>query len=430
MGKLLQRVSIEMLSVSNKRLLGAELLAVVEQIFAEFPTSGAKPARFKELTEIVQKRTKMNIEVAYNDYPICNACAYVPSLEGHNGTTYVTGTTPLNIRDKKIDYGLFDLHIDLEQGTISGELVDKLPMKIEMFAGLFSGEEVEGTPREVTGILLHEIGHCQNMYVACGDYVWLNYMLTEGVEVLLGKKPNVYKLQMLNETYFEKNVSDSKLREELRSAPTEENMRRAILTNWRLMPRHHLTSTGDYELSIKRDEQMADLYASRQGFGRDLVTYFNKLDRRYGAGSYTRGRVAFAVAETAKLIMGTVGVLLLPLWPISLPCLITVAILANGDHERYDNPTERINKTRKDLIAQLKWAEGDANFKAKLLEDIAVIDGVLKEYNSNRTAWDAIAQTLFHSSRRQAQLKKHEERLEGLLNNDAFLMAERFGSLT
>lgn len=431
MGKLRTVISQEMLTVSNKRLLGAECLAVIESMHATIAAGGTpSEGQLDQLSAAIQRRTSMVITVAYNDYPIINASAQGWNLQGHNGLgfSWPERGVPVDITGSALDNKLFNLDIDLDTGHVTGDLVRVFPMLVTLYAGLFL--PANGfTPREITAVLLHEIGHCYGVFAALGDYVWLNYMLTEGVEVILGTKANRYKLQVCNMSYIEKFVTDPKLRDELMSAPTEEAVRRAVLTSWRMMPRHHMTS-GKSESSIHRDEQFADWYATRQGFGRDLVTMQAKSDRiDRSAGSYTRTRSSWMWAETFKVTMSVMAILTLPILPVSLVCMAVVSSLANHEHERYDNPTERILKVRRDLIAQLKSASGDAKFKATLDQDIRMVDDVLKNYNSNRTAWEVISQTLFRSDRRQAQLKRLDETLEGLLNNDAFLMAQRFTTL-
>lgn len=430
MSKFRTVISQEMLTVSNKRLLGAELLAVVEKMQANIADCGVPdPQHVVKLSEIIERRTGMDITVIYNDFPMINAAARVWQFRGHNGLAYEgEWTQPINVVDDRINYQMFDLDLDLDTGMVTGSMVKRFPMQITLFGGLFDPKHAF-TAGEVNAVLLHEIGHCYGMFAALGDYVWLNYMLTEGVEVVLGRKANRYKLQVCNMTYIKSVVTDTKLKEELTKAPTEEAVRRAVLTAWRMMPRHHMTS-DHFEQSIKRDEQFADWYASRQGFGRDAVTFEAKSDKILGTGgSHTRKGASFFWAESAKLMLGVTAILTLPILPISLLCAATLASLANPEHERYDNPTERIHKVRRDLISQLKDASGDASFKATLVDDIRMVDDILKDYNTNRTAWEVIGQALFKSNRKQYQLKKHDETLEGLLNNDAFLMAQRFTTL-
>lgn len=431
MGKLRTVISQEMLTVSNKRLLGAESLAIIESMHATVASGGAPTeGQLDKLTAVIKRRTGMDITVVYNDYPIINASAQSWNLQGHNGLGYgwEGRGAPVDITGAALDNKLFDLDINLSTGMVTGALVKVFPMVVTLYGGLFLPDN-GFTARETTGVLMHEVGHCYGVFAALGDYVWLNYMLTEGVEVVLGTKANRYKLQVCNMSYIESLVTDPKLREELKNAPTEEAVRRAVLTTWRMMPRHHMTSGGS-DNSIRRDEQFADWYATRQGFGRDLVTMQAKSDRLdRSSGSYTRTGASWIWAETMKVTFTVMAVLTLPILPISVVCMAVVASLANHSHERYDNPTERILKVRRDLIAQLKSAEGDVKFKAALDHDIRMVDDVLKNYNTNRTAWEVISQALFKSDRRQAQLKRQDETLEGLLNNDAFLMAQRFTTL-
>ncbi|MFO5795479.1 hypothetical protein, partial [Klebsiella pneumoniae] len=55
----------------------------------------------------------------------------------------------------------------------------------------------------------------------------------------------------------------------IRNDRTEGNIRKVILSSFKKAQRPHLT--GDVQ-SRKRDEQLADLFATRLGYGRPLVT--------------------------------------------------------------------------------------------------------------------------------------------------------------
>ena len=75
------------------------------------------------------------------------------------------------------------LEVDLKNVRIKGDLLKISKNAIGVTFGLL--QDKNGlSDREVAAIILHEVGHIFNLYVFLGDYVWMNYYLTDGVEIL------------------------------------------------------------------------------------------------------------------------------------------------------------------------------------------------------------------------------------------------------
>jgi hypothetical protein len=304
-----------------------------------------------------------------------------------------------------------------------------LPTVLEITSGCFS-KQFDATIGEVTAIVLHEIGHAYQAYSLLGGYLYISYLLNEGVGIFLGTKPNKYKIEILSNAYWEK--LDPDLAKTLMSDPTGESFRRAVLTDMKRNPRNHL-STGFNPGSNKRSEQSADHFAVVNGFGREKAMVLAKIDKHYGAGSYTRKRGAFIVAEVMKLFVVTTSVVAIPFFAITWPLLMLYVTVTPGlfnlGADVYDNPTERIQKIRRELIQQLKQQDLSTFERRSLTDDIDAIDIVLKGYNDYRTTVEVLAQFFFSSSRRGADLLRAEQQLERLMNNDIHLIAAKMKNL-
>lgn len=424
-------VSNEMLNISSKRLLGAEILAIVEKIQDDLKTVGTySGADIEKLSAVITKRTGIKMKVNMLNEDVLNAYVCFHLWQGHGGVTYygdISRTT--EVSGNGFDFTKNTLTVDLDEGKLSGTVLESLAAEMFLYRGLFTNV-INLSAEEITAIILHEIGHAFGTYASLGEYIYLNYMLTDGVEVLLGRKPNVYQIEILNRTYLEKVVKDPVVRDQIMKAPTEENLRRAILISHKDVPRHYLGS-GSVKHSIKRNEQMADAFASRQGFSRALVTALDKIAKDI-SGSYTRGRFSFYMAELAKVV-GWVATIITMAVPggqfFAIGFFIMTLVLMNPDYGTYDNPTERLLKIRKDMIAQLKVLGKDPVVAKTLTADIEAVDVVMKKYNERRTLFEVVTQFLIHGVRRNAQLIKQEEQLEKLLNNDLFLHAHRISKL-
>ena len=434
-----ETVSLELLNVKAKRALGIRIEAVVEQWiarreFAYFYTS----EQLVELEKIVKEETGMNIEFVIYNSPHVNAMVSIVNMPGHGGNTYSgPNTKPMTVVGRDVPKELRTLKIDLDKGKVTGTVIDGLKNRITLFAGMIS-DPIGITAGEVTAAILHECGHAWNQYMALGDYVWLNYYLQDGVDVLMGKKPNIYKLEILTEAGLDKYCDDKDALTAMRTAPTAKNIRRAILLASQKAPRHHLTSK-DNDTSKLREEQLADMYASRMGYARESVGLQVKLSQRYGS-RYTMGSGQVVFIEMTKLLLNTGALFAFFIGVAALPPLVFAAMALrlaslsmpkiNDDPEVYDNDIERPLKIRRDLVAQLKILGVDPMLEEKILEDIRVVDDLLAIYRKNTTAWEALQLLINPSYRRNRHQRAREEELEQLLNNDLFVAAAKFNTLS
>lgn len=433
----IETISLELLTAKAKRPLGIRLEEIVQtwitkREFTYFYSSDD----LVKMQKIVKEEMNIDVEFQIIGRPEPNAVASVLILPGHGGNTYNgPDTKPMTLVGPGVPEKLRKITIDLDKGRISGPWLEGMRNRISLFAGLVTNRQIDLTTEEVVATIIHELGHCYSQYMALGDYVWLNYYLQDGVEVLLGKKPNVYKLEILTEAGLEKYCDDKELLTKLKADPTEANIRRAILLASTKAPRHHL-STKENDTSKLREEQLADLFASRMGYARAQVSLQSKLSQFYGS-RYLLTNASWAITETTKVLLGF-GMIVSAVGTFVFPPLLLSAIALNTarkaityhDPEEYDNDLERMNKMRRDLVAQLKLLKSDPMLEEKILEDIRLVDDMLAMYRKHTTLWEAVQHVLSPSYRRQRHQRAREEQLEILLNNDLAVAASKFNALS
>lgn len=307
--------------------------------------------------------------------------------------------------------------IDLKTGKVSGGIADHMRFKIVIGTGVLY--EVLGfTVTEVTAMMLHELGHCVDTFMHLGEYVYLNYYLTEGIEVLQGKKPNVYKLEMLDEKWLLNNMPED-LIDDFTNGRSEDTVRKAILTTFKKAPRHHITNNP---LASKlRNEQMADNFVSRLGYSRDLAMALYKIDKYYP--DQTERQYSSWLGQMLKIM------LMIAVAPITAFMIALYNPLDDRNTKQtYDKPMERMLKIRRDLIQQLKLVKRVTDGRS-IVEDIEAIDVMLKEYSSHTDIFDSAITLLRPTLRKMQQNLKVEQDLESLLNNDLFLNAFKLNNL-
>lgn len=402
-------ISNEVISIDVSRELGKLIEAQIAKMRKCFEdTKLVSDALLKELSDIV---FTTGLRVEFVSSPYMDAWMFSPTFWGHHGTAWNSWGISINISSKD---GIKNVgKVDLQKLTVSGKLTDDMKFKACIGNGFFTAGF---TDAEITAILLHEIGHGFNTFVTLGDYIYLNYMLSDGIDILLGNKRNELKLEILDHTWVVNNL-DKDEREAFINSPSPASARRAILSVWKKAPRHYLFANP--VSAHKREEQMADMFTSRLGYGRALVMGLDRMHKQFGYAIDERPSWWGDLLRISAMIVFI---------PITLMYVMTVSGTNSMKFaDRYDKPKDRLNKIRMDLITQLK------NIKNKSLlpiiqEDIDVIDEILKEYHTASNAFDKLAELASPNLRKERRLLEHEENLESLLNNDLFVTAQRFKS--
>lgn len=395
----------------------------------------------EEMAKEIHKTTNLKFDkITLNkDCPARNAMCRFEVHGMHSGVLpyqYTHGQSR-NVKEGKFSGELKNTVIDLEKVRVEGWL-SEFTFQLTLNDGLWtSGDSV----REIAAVIMHEIGHAFTVIATIGDYVWFDYYVLEGVDVILGKRKNTYNINALTVDYLAANVSDPKIKESLRNNPTEENIRQAVIAGIYTLPRPHL-HTGAFKTSGRRSEQLADWFASRMGYGRELATMLDKMGgtetlfakSRTGRvaielmkvagflGMFTPLGMAFKVGSAAltELFM-TVGI-----WSIFFG---GVGYISSRDSyvsaiTMYDRFPERLRKLRTDAVSQLRQVK-DRDEARRLSEDIDAIDKILKQYHEWGTLFDLLAYVVSPSSRKESQRIKAEESLQRLMNNDLFVAGKR-----
>lgn len=404
-------VSNEVISVDVSRELGKLIQAQVAKMRASYELSGVVSVdTLKGLSEIV-KMTGLNVE--FFSFPGIYPDAWMMTFEyiGHQGTTWSKFIKPESISSKE---GLkYVTKVDLKGPKVSGPMADELKFRSNCGEAFFVAANGY-TDEEITGIILHEIGHAFNLFITLGDYIYLNYMLSDGIDILLGNKRNEFNLEVLDHTWVEKNI-DPALREEFANKRTPDQARRAIISCWKKAPRHYLFANN--ASAHRREEQMADMFANRLGYGRALATGLHRMYKSFGMDLDMRA------SFLGNLLRMAVALVFLP---FTIMWLLTVSGTSDWDYgDRYDDPKERVMKVRLELITQLKTIK-DRSMASTIQADIDVLDEILKEYHKGKDLYDYLAELASPKLRRERKLIVHEENLEALLNNSLFVEAHRY----
>ena len=415
-------ISLELLMVGARSKLGPTTKKWLEDYQKlSGQNSDFSSAEFKALNDQyikdVKRDTGLNITLEVYDIPdlVMGVRSQIQWF-GHQGTRWYRAKERKIVSEDSVSLKK-TIQVDLKNAMVSGELVDSMTFDLIVSHQMLNG--FGGfTIAENTASLLHEFGHMFNGFMYLGDYLWLNYYLTEGIEVMLGRKKDNIQLELYNDRWLRENVPKEEY-EDFTNNRNEETAKRVILSVAKKLPRHHLT---DNDITAKRrEEQTADMFATRLGYGKDLATGLHKLNRYYEDPSLVG---TFWFGEMAKLFA---TVLFLPFAVIGLMVYDPAGGDAHTMDGRYDEPMNRLIKIRRDLVAQLK-RPGPLKVQG-LVDDIDAIDAMIKEYSVNTSMYDGIINFFRPSVRKMRQNTKVEDDLESLMNNDLFLQAHKLRKL-
>jgi hypothetical protein len=193
---------------------------------------------------------------------------------------------------------------------------------------------------------------------------------------------------------------------------------------------------NDPTYSATNSEQLADMFSSRFGYYRDLVT---GLDKLHLLGTVERNDTIYYIflgtnifwlatrplAIAAGFMMG-VG------WGV-LAATIALTIInglgsANQDHT-YDNVYVRYTRIREQLVNRLKLYIRSKEEMEDLLEQLDAIDNILAETRNYKGLVNSLSDFIFSRNRSAGEDIALQRTMEKLANNELYVMSARFKTL-
>lgn len=404
-------IANEVISINANRDLGPLIEKTVSKMTYSYRKLGTIPVELtNELRDIIQT-VGFKTEVMIDPSPLPSAGCALESFDGNSSIEF--NKTKADVIQHWIMSNINEsLVVDLVKVKVSGTLTQKIYIRFIITEGLLSVQTGLSTS-EITAVILHEIGHAFDTMMCLGQYAYYNFALSEGVDILLGNKLNKHKLQVLDIEWIKKNVQKEDYQAFV-EAPTPANATRVILGGLTKDVRGYLyaNSAGSW----KRNEQLADQFATRLGYGRELISANYKLDHMgMTSKEYRRYKTILNAVSIGSMLIG---------FPIVIGYLIMESD-AGTSGDTYDNPIDRVKRIRMDMVAQLKNIT-DPVRKASIAADIAAADAMISSYMAEPGLFQRLADWVKPYRRQALANMKHEQNLEQLLNNQLFVTAYQF----
>lgn len=400
-------ISLEAIRFQPNKEFGEALEAEIKALRSEGATR--KKIKASKLTEITKKYTGLSINYVGDEQT--NAYIMFPEVDSNHpfftsgGTTAWTNTKETDRLEKKNPVMAFE--VDLARGRVGG-VISEIEHKSGIGLPLINGD-FGFTVKECVAIILHEIGHALSFYEFYFRVMSTNYLLTHFAEDLVGAADDVKKAYVVKE-YRDTGAALTSAKEMAKTDNADEVRMHVIADSIR-----EAKSTLGVDIYDQRGwEQLADQYATRWGYGKEIVT---GLDRMYNA---------FGMATKASWVNNVIGtVVMLGIGPAGWAISLMILLLADTQGRVYDEPKKRFEVIRKELISNMKVAKGDA--RKSIREDIVQIDEILKDYEDWRSVFQFVqAHFGMINGRRQHRSITAQQLTEYFANSEVNLLAQRF----
>lgn len=413
----------------------------IEAIIANIKDAGNnKPELVTELEELIFKRLGLSVTVktknagfgAIEIFPINEHNILLDDMfKGHDYFTNMKKTVKIKTGDKG--------YIDLKNAKVSGIFSKfKHTMYIDIYANL---TKYMLTPGEVTGIILHELGHAFTWYEYSDRLESTNQVLQNIVTELLSNKKDKNVEYIYRELKGTFNASDKDIDDIVHN----ENKTIVGTKLFMLVVNNVKSQMPIAKYNEVSSEQLADQFATRFGYGRELIEALYKVHTLYSAelNDFNRtfsylyelsaiyAMAAFMYAAIYTIFTVGVAASLFPAFLAAIMFFLFKYVYGENTKDMtYDDVLNRYKRVRQDIINRLKDVELEKEDLKNFITSITGIDNLIKEVKPYVGLIGPFMNFIFSSNRNAKSDIEIQQMLEGLTNNDLFLKSAQLKLLS
>jgi hypothetical protein len=385
------------------------------------------------LSDLFMKRLGLNVVIAIKPGEMGSMSYYVVNSNHVLNKPYRRGVVDAELQDRilklvKERKG----RIDLQNAHVDGVFSEfKNFLEIDL-VGLFLNADF--TIPEVTAIILHELGHAFNYYALADRLETTNQILASLSKEIRGGNNTEKRHLLFKDLTKQFGIKDSSF-DDLLSETNNTIIGVRLFDMYIKCVKSQLPNAKYDETS---SEALADNFASRFGYGRQLVLALDKGTQKFPekntfvATCTTFYQFITDVALPGLMIIGSfiggIGI-----FGVLVAVFYSVLLVMSGEQHQdytYDNLKMRYQRIRQQYIEMLKTSQLKKEEMREVIDNIHFIDSVIKGTQIYRDLFNRLSNFIFPSSRGTVQSVELQYLLEELSTNGLFLRSAELSVLS
>lgn len=319
--------------------------------------------------------------------------------------------------------------VDLANGKVSGIFSKyKHKMYIDFYVNLVA---YELTVRQVVAIMMHELGHAITYYEMSNKLSTTNQALNELNENLINGTDTPDKREYIfRELSGSLNLSNDKFIDLI----NEDNRTILGYKMFKLYLEGVDSLRREYKYDETSSEYIADNFATKHGYGRDIIEALDKLSMNSAEKSTAMyyyahfGTILFDFLVVPVALIASLGGIFMPIM-LFISLLHFMSANINYKDMTYDDLKDRYIRIRNTMVNQLKDRSLPKDVSSKVIEDIELVDKMINDTRKFESAFSAIVNFVMPSGRQTKNRINKDQLLEQLASNDLYLYATKFNNL-
>jgi hypothetical protein len=321
--------------------------------------------------------------------------------------------------------------VDLKEGKVSGifeKYVHTLYLDLNVLFKVY-----HLTADEATAIVMHEVGHAFTYYEYSNRLSTTNQLLAELSNTMhTGELKEDKRVYIFKEIAKNLQLSDKEVSELYNS--TDRLILGSNVFKLYIKEIKKLRQMTKYDET--NSEALADNFAVRQGYAKELVT---GLDKFYTYSPYKSDLAGYLVLTTEFIIdfliipaRITSVILAAPVFGSVIFLIYLGYLFFEGDlslkNMTYDTLKQRYERIRQGLVGFLKSDDLDKEQVSDILDSLDEIDDVINDTKDFTTLKEKLMRVISPFSRSIAKDMDRQQLLEEMGNNDLFVESARIRS--
>lgn len=328
--------------------------------------------------------------------------------------------------------------VDTQKARVTGWLSEQpVPMMINFIR---LGSYGIKTSKEITAIILHELGHVFEGAAMATRVNSTNQILADAVKHSQDKGRKTVEF-----VYRELSSIDPKLEKDTVEGLVSGNPVVMGVSAFRLIQGTVRSLSGSETYDQTSYESLSDSFAVRFGYAEPLATGLNRLySHPSRMAMFYMNQILFVYMAistvmsvhrliTAVMKKGMVNLTHRALMAVVVALiqkLVLLSALVNSqrvtkEDMAYDDAKDRINRIRQNVIEQLKDPSIDNNTKLAALGQLAVIHDTMENIKEPPKVFQILLNKIFPADGRAASSIEAQKEMEKLIANDIFIQAEK-----